>query len=131
MMKLVAACATDIHGKTYIDRHFGNAETYAIYQISQERFEYITSLPNTSEEERVHADPKKAGSISKILKEAHVQILIAKKFGPNIVRVKKHFIPIIVNVAPIEEGLQKVMENFDMILNELHKGEKRKHLVLK
>lgn len=34
------------------------------------------------------------------------------------------------NVEPIEEGLQKVMDNIDMILNELHKGEKRKHLVL-
>lgn len=35
------------------------------------------------------------------------------------------------NVEPIEEGLQKVLENIDMILNKLHKGEKRKHLVLK
>jgi predicted Fe-Mo cluster-binding NifX family protein len=55
MMKLVAACTTSINGKSYIDRHFGDAQTYAIYHIFQERFEYIKSLPNTSEEECIHA----------------------------------------------------------------------------
>ncbi|KYH34950.1 dinitrogenase iron-molybdenum cofactor [Clostridium tepidiprofundi DSM 19306] len=129
-MELLVACATD-DGKNFVDRHFGDANYYNIYKISEEGFEYVKKVENTSEEEKVHADPKKAKGISGFLKKEDVKILLSKQFGANINRMKKKFVPVVVNTDMIEEGLTKLIHNLDLIIDEWNKGEERKHIVLR
>jgi len=129
-MELLVACATD-NGKNFVDRHFGDANYYNIYKISEKGFEYVKKVENTSEEEKIHADPKKAKGISGFLKKEDVKILVSKQFGANINRMKKKFVPVVVNTDMIEEGLDRVIHNLDLILDEWNKGEERKHIVLR
>jgi predicted Fe-Mo cluster-binding NifX family protein len=130
-MCIIVACATD-DGKRFIDEHFGNAKFYKIYKIDKENITFIKDIINTTdeEEEGVHADPVKARGIVGILKNENVQAGVSKRFGPNIVKVKKHFVPVVLKEEFIENGLEKVKNNYNCILDLYNQGEKRKHLVL-
>ena len=95
MKKLKVAFATD-NGKTFMGRHFGDAEYYDIYEINDKNTEFIKKISNsTEEEEDVHADPQKAKGISNLLLEEDVSVVVSKVFGPNIKRIKKKFVCIL------------------------------------
>ena len=128
MQKLKVAFATD-NGKTFMGRHFGDAEYYYIYEIDNENAEFIKKISNTTEEEEdVHADPKKAKGISNLLLEEDVSVVVSKIFGPNIKRIKKKFVCIVVKDEELDVGIRKVCESIGKIYEEWEKGEERKHL---
>jgi len=130
MQKLKVAFATD-DGKTFMDRHFGDAEQYYIYDINNENAEFIKKIDNTTEEEEdVHADPKKAGSIAKLLKQEKVQVVVSKIFGSNIVRIKKKFVCIIIEEKTIENSIDILKSNYLTISKEWESGENRNSLKL-
>lgn len=129
-MSLKAAIATD-NGKEFLDRHFGDAKYYLIFKIDKNGAELINKIANTSEEEKKHADPKKAKSILNLLKEEEVMVGVSKKFGPNIKRIKKHLVPIIINDQNIEDGILCLIDNYDEIMAAYKKGADRNHMVLK
>ncbi|MFW5855938.1 MAG: NifB/NifX family molybdenum-iron cluster-binding protein [Bacillota bacterium] len=128
-MELNIACATD-DGQNFIDRHFGDADYYYIYSVSGEKAEFINKINNTSIEEKQHADPRKAKSVLQILKSENVHCGVSCAFGPNIKRVKKHIVPIIIKEKNIESGLEKLKSNFDRIKSLWEKGKQREHLVI-
>jgi len=130
MEKIIAACATD-DGTAFIERHFGDAQKFDIYQLNEDGFECIGSVMNTAPEERQHADPRKAAGIGAVLKERKVNVLVSRQFGPNLKRVRKQFVPVIARVSIVEEGLKLVRDNIDRVLEELKRGEERNHLVLR
>ena len=129
MQKLKVAFATD-NGKTFMGRHFGDADYFHIYEIDENNYELINIIKNTTEEEDIHADPKKAGSIAKLLKQENVQIVVSKIFGPNIKRIKKKFVCILMKQNSIENGIDVIKTNFLTIAEEWEIGENRKHLSL-
>ena len=130
MVKLKVAFATD-DGKTFMSRHFGDAEYYYIYEINKENAEFIKKISNTTEEEEdTHADPKKAKSIAKLLKQEQVQILVSKIFGPNIVRIKKKFVCILIKENSIKNSIDIIKSNFLTIAEEWEIGENRDFLKL-
>ena len=130
MEKLKVAFATD-DGKTFMGRHFGDAEYYHIYEIDENNYELINIIKNTTEEEEdVHADPKKAGSIAKLLKQENVQVAVSKVFGPNIMRIKKKFVCIIIKENLIETGIEIIKSNFLAITEEWKMGEDRNFIKL-
>lgn len=129
-MKLLAALATD-DGKTFINRHFGDAEKYYIYEINDENYKFIKSVDNTSVEEKQHADPKKARSIIEILKLENVQVVSNLAFGPNINRVKRKLVPVITAKKTLKAGLEELISNHNILIKLWNKGEKRDYLVLK
>ena len=130
MVKLKVAFATD-DGKTFMSRHFGDAEYYYIYEINKENAEFIKKINNTTEEEEdIHADPTKAKSIAKLLKQEEVQILVSKVFGPNIVRIKKKFVCILIKEKSIENSIDIVKSNYLTISKEWESGENRDFLKL-
>ena len=88
---MVCAFGTD-DGKQFTDRHFGDSRFFDIYEISEDSIHFMQRVANESEEERQHADPRKAGSIAGILKACGVQAVISRKFGPNIKRIRKRFV---------------------------------------
>ena len=131
MEKLKVAFATD-DGKTFMDRHFGDAERYLLYKISPSDVEFLKEIKNTTEEddESIHADPKKAGSISHLLKQEKVQVVVSKIFGPNIVRIKKKFVCILLKEYLIENSIEIIKNNLPTISEEWRKGEERNFLKL-
>ena len=127
---MIIACATD-DGKNFITRHFGDAKSYLIYELKGGKFILNCIVANSTEEENIHADPKKAKSIVNLLMEKNVNVGLTKVFGPNIKRVKKHFVPILISVDPIEAGLQKVLEAFEKVQKAIELGDKREHIDLR
>lgn len=129
-MKLIVACATD-DGRTLTSEHFGSARKYAIYELDETTCTHLQSLPNTvSTCEEKHADPQKARSMTALLANRQVQVVVAKHFGPNIGKIKQSFVPVIVKAASLEDGCMKLLENRDAIVAELDKGETRSFLLL-
>jgi predicted Fe-Mo cluster-binding NifX family protein len=127
-VKFKVAFATD-NGKTFMSRHFGDADFYDIYEIDGNKANFIKRIDNTvDEEEEVHADPKKAKGISKLLLNENVNVVVSKIFGPNIKRIKKKFVCIVVRDEKIDESMEKICNNINKIYNEWEKGEERKHL---
>lgn len=126
------AFATD-NGNSFIKRHFGDANYFDIYEISDNKCNFIERLTNTSKrvKEEVHADPQKAGAVAQILKDKDVKVVVGKIFGPNIKRIKKKFVCAIVEYDSIEDTLSHLREDMDRINSEWKKGKERKYLVLK
>jgi len=126
---IIAAFATD-NGKTFMARHFGDAKKFLIYRISASEAELVNEIKNSSEEddETVHADPRKAGSIAKLLKSQDVNVCVSKIFGPNIKRIRKKFVCIISQNQNISDSISTIQFNFTKILAEWNRGEERDYL---
>lgn len=129
MESLRVACATD-DGTFFVDRHFGDAEHYDIYDVSPDSVRFIKRIDNSTEEEEeeVHADPKKAKGIASILRQESVQVALTKVFGPNIKRIKSKFVCILSGSLEMEQGIRKVQQNFPRVLAEWQQGEARNFL---
>ncbi|MFO7886843.1 MAG: NifB/NifX family molybdenum-iron cluster-binding protein [Eubacteriales bacterium] len=108
------ACATD-DGINFISRHFGDANYYYIFELIDGDFVYVDKITNNSEEEKQHADPVKAKSIVKLLKEQNVDVGLAKVFGPNILRIKNIITPVIVSVDDIQSGLMQLKKSYSQV----------------
>ncbi len=113
-MGLICACASD-NGKDFIDRHFGESRYYFIYKIDESGIYFIKRIPNTSVEEKTHADSRKARSVSAILKSEGVRVVVSRRFGPNIKRIKAHFEPVIIKEGNVEDGLRKVFDTLGQL----------------
>ena len=131
-MKLIVAFSTS-DGKTLIDAHFGDAESFPVYEISKDNVKFIKSIDNSTEEDddEIHGDPKKAQGISQIMKPHGVQILCGKQFGLNITRMVKNFVPVLINLNSVDEAITLIQNNFEKIQLQWEKGENRKHLRIK
>ena len=129
-MKLIVACATDDE-HTLSSAHFGSASKYAILEMGDTtctRLQHLSNRVNTCEEG--HTDPQKAKNIIHLLTDRQVQVVVAKCFGPNIGRIKRSFVPVIVKADTLEDGCMKLLKNRDAIVAELHKGKTRNFLLL-
>lgn len=128
---ITVACATD-DKKAFSGGHFGEAGFYMIFNVDTNGSEYVETIENVTldyqESVKEHGDPMKAKHVMILLKEKNVQVLANKKFGPNIARIKIRFLPVIMDVESIQEGLEMIRENYDRIYGEYSKGTDRKHM---
>ncbi len=130
-MKIITAFATD-DGKSFIKRHFGDAYYYDIYKISASEAKFIKRIKNTTEEDQdIHSDPKKAKGVAELLKNEKVTTVVSKIYGPNIKRIKKKFVCILMNDKKFSECAKIIQKKIDIIINEWNKGEVRNHINLK
>ncbi len=127
MQKIITAFATD-DGETFVDRHFGDALQYEIYEIGVDSHKHIATINNVTEEEEMHADPNKAKGVAGLFKKDRVQVLVSKKFGGNINRMKKKFVCILMNDPQIPDSIKTIQRHFDPVIKELEKGEDRHFL---
>ncbi len=130
--ELVFAIGTD-DGKTIKqDDHVGMAKYYSIWKYFDGNLFFIEKRENIKydeDESRTHGDPKKAEKVSSILNG--VDIIVGKIIGPNIVRMKKKFVPLIVREPLIKGALEIIKENINEIVEEKEKeGEERRGLVI-
>ncbi len=129
-MEFIAAFSTD-DGKTYVDKHSGDARFFDVYKISEKEAVFLKRIKNTAPEEKKHADPEKAKGIGRLLRQEGVQVLVSKVFGPNVKRIKKQFVCIMMNDAAIAESLKKLQEKLPAIRAEWEAGEERNILNFK
>lgn len=128
MSKIKVAFATD-NGTTFISRHFGDAKYYDIYLIDNDKADFIKRITNmVDEEEDIHADPKKAQGISELIAKENVSVVVSKVYGPNIKRIKKKFVCVVVKDETVEEGIHKICQNIEKIYAEWERGSDRNHL---
>lgn len=130
MKTLICAFGTD-NGIEFTPRHFGDSARFDSFEIDIESVTFLKQILNNSEEEKVHADPKKAGSIANILKQDKVQVVISKHFGPNILRLMKKFVCIKTSSDSIEDEQKIIQENIDLIVSVLLEGDSRGYIVQK
>jgi predicted Fe-Mo cluster-binding NifX family protein len=130
-MKIITAFATD-DGKSFIKRHFGDAYYYDIYEISASEAKFIKRIKNTTDEDQdIHADTKKAKGVTVLLKNENVKVVVSKIYGPNIKRIRKIFVCILMNNKKISYSTKTIRKNIDIIINEWEKGESRSYINLK
>ncbi len=120
-MTFKIAIGTD-NEKTFTDEHFGDSEYFLIYQYTDEGIKFIEGKRNIEYEEETHGDPKKANHISKQLKG--IDVLIAKVFGPNIVRMKNKYVCVVSRVEDINEALKNFEGIIDKVIENIGKEEK-------
>ncbi len=129
-MEWIAAFSTD-DGNTFVNKHSGDARYFDLYKISEKEIIFLKRIENHSPEEKKHADPEKANNIGRTLKQEGVRLLVSKIFGPNVKRMKKQFVPIMMNDENIAESLKKLQQKIPEIEAEWKKGEERSVLNFK
>jgi predicted Fe-Mo cluster-binding NifX family protein len=130
-MELLIALGTD-NGTNLNDDHVGMAKYFHVYKLSQEKEELVEKRENVKfkgDESMQHGDPKKAKATSSVLQG--VDILVGKRFGPNLPRLVKKFVCVIVRTDTLENAINIIRQNMEKIIAEKNKGEDKQHLILK
>jgi len=130
-MKFLIAFGTD-DGKNLNNDHVGMARYYYVYEFSSGKEKLVEKRENTrftGDETMKHGDPEKAKATSSALKG--VDVLVGRKFGPNLPRLLGKFVCILVRTNTITSAIEAIHNNMDRITEERNKEEGRKHIVLK
>ena len=119
-MKIKLACGTD-NETEFTNEHFRSSKYFLIYEFDLETkdLRFLKKIENSTQEEEKHGDAKKAKSVSELLK--NVFVLAAFRYGPNIIRIKKRFVPIISREKNIDKALNKIKLLINKIKSEVEK----------
>ncbi len=130
-MELLIAFSTD-NGKDFNDEHFGMATYYHVYRFydgGEQFVEQRGKVDFQGDESIKHGDPTKAQATSSALRG--VDVLVGRKFGPNITRMVKNFVCVVVRTNVISDAIKIVKEHIDEVIEEKKKTKDRRHLVFK
>ena len=130
-MKFLIAFGTD-DGKNLNNDHVGMAAYFHVYEFSNGREKLVEKRENvrfTGDETMKHGDPEKAKATSSALEG--VDVLVGRKFGPNLPRLLGKFVCVVVRTNTITSAIEAVHNNIDRIAEEKNEEEDRKHIVLK
>ena len=119
-------------GKNLNNDHVGMAQYYYVYEFSNGKEKLVEKRDNThftGDEAMKHGDPEKAKATSSVLKG--VDVLVGRKFGPNLPRLLGKFVCILVRTSAIATAIEAIHNNMDRVAEERNKEEGRKHIVLK
>ena len=118
-------------GEQLIDDHAGMARYFDVYSFSDEGVKFVDRRENSKyagDERMKHGDPKKAKKSLSAL--GGVDVWANPRFGPNLPRLLKKLLCVVVRVETIEEAVELITDNLDTVVEEHANGEERKHLVL-
>jgi predicted Fe-Mo cluster-binding NifX family protein len=118
-------------GESLNDDHFGMAKYFYVYRFSDKKKEFIEKRKNVKfegDESIKHGDPKKAKATSSVLEG--IDVIVGRKFGPNIVRLLKKFVCVVVREDSICNAIEAAYSNKEKILEQKNNEANRKHLVL-
>ena len=130
-MGFLIAFGTD-DGEHLNNDHVGMAKYFYVYEFADGKDKLIEHRRNTSftgDETAKHGDPEKARATSSILQ--NVDVLVGKKFGPNLPRLLKKFVCVLVRTDSLPVAVETVRHNMHRIAEETDNGEDRKHIVLR
>jgi len=129
--ELLIAFGTD-DGKNLNDDHVGMAKYFYVYRFSDNKGELIEQRENVKfkgDESIGHGDPEKAKATSSVLQG--VDALVGKKFGPNLPRLLKKFVCVVVRTDTLSNAVEAIHNNMSRIVEAKNKGQDRKHIVLR
>jgi len=130
-MKFLIAFGTD-DGENLNNDHVGMAQYFYVYEFSNGGEKLVEKRENThftGDEAMKHGDPEKAKATSSALKG--VDVLVGRKFGPNLLRLLGRFVCVLVRTTTIATAIEAIHNNMDSIAEERNKEEGRKYIVLK
>ena len=129
-MKFLIAFGTD-DGENLNNDHVGMAKYFYVYEFSDGKEEFVEKRENVhfKGDESIHGDPEKAKATSSVLEG--VDVLVGRKFGPNLPRLVRKFVCIVVRANTLTSAIQAVHSNMDRIAEEKNEEGDRKHIVLK
>ena len=127
-MELLVAFSTD-DGENMIKEHAGQAKYFDVYRFSEGNAVFLERRDNSKykgDEAMKHGDPKKAQATMEALRGANV--LVNKMFGPNLPRLLKKLLCVVVRTEKISDAIEILKQNWVRVQEEYQKGESRKHL---
>ena len=129
-MKFLIAFGTD-DGRNLNNDHVGMAEYFYVYQFSDGKEELVEKRENVKfkGDESMHGDPEKAKATSSVLEG--IDVLVGRKFGPNLPRLLRKFVCVVVRTNTLTSAIEAVHNNMDRIAEEKNKEGDRRHIVLK
>lgn len=131
-MELLVAISTHDGETLVIDDHAGMARYFDIYRFEDGRAEFVERRENSKyagDEAMKHGDPEKAKKSLNALDG--VQVWASMRFGPNLPRLLKKLVCVVVRAKTVADALELLSANFSAMADEWQKGEERSHLVLK
>ncbi len=131
-MQLLVAFSTHDGENLVTDDHAGMAKYFDVYKFSDGEVEFVERRENSKyggDETARHGDPKKAKASLSALEE--LDVWVSRRFGPNLPRLLKKILCVVVKVDTVAQGVALVQENFDAVAQECDKGENRGHLIFK
>jgi len=130
-MELLVAFGTDDKENLNND-HVGMAKYFYVYRFSNGKEELVERRENAKlkgDESMKHGDPEKAKATSSVLE--NVDVLVGRKFGPNLTRLVKKFVCVAVRTDTITNAIECVHNSMELVVEQKNKGEGRKHIVLR
>ncbi|WP_457741306.1 NifB/NifX family molybdenum-iron cluster-binding protein [Thermococcus sp.] len=108
-----------------IDAHYGDSEFFAIYEVCEDgsvrQIEKRPNKANDFEEEHneMHGDPRKFKAVVSQLLD--VDVLAAFRMGPNFLRIrdKTNKVSFFTRTRDLKLALQRLIENFDDLYNQV------------
>ncbi|MFP3975259.1 MAG: NifB/NifX family molybdenum-iron cluster-binding protein [Dehalococcoidia bacterium] len=129
--ELLIAFATDDE-ENLNDDHLGMARYFHVYRFCSGEAHFVEKRKNaefTGDESMKHGDPEKARTTSSVLQG--VDAVVGRKFGPNLPRLLKKFVCVLVRTDGIDSAIEAVHSNMGRVYEEKSKQEDRRHIVLK
>ena len=123
--ELIFAIGTDDGKIIKQDDHVGMSKYYSIWKYSNGEMKFIERRENVKhneDESRIHGDPNKAKAVSSVLRG--VNVIVGKMIGPNIVRVKTNFVPVIIREPLVKKAVGIIKDNIIEIVDEYNKKER-------
>lgn len=131
-MALLVAFSTHDGENLVTDDHAGTARFFDVYRFAEDQVEFVERRENSKyggDETMRHGDPKKAKASLSALNG--LDVWVSKRFGPNLPRLLKKILCVVVRVDTIPEATELIEQSLNAVAGECEKGEDRKHLVLK
>jgi uncharacterized metal-binding protein/predicted Fe-Mo cluster-binding NifX family protein len=128
---LLVAFGTD-DGENLNNDHVGMAKYFYVYRFSNDKEELIERRENAKlkgDESMKHGDPEKAKATSSVLE--NVDVLVGRRFGPNLTRLVKKFVCVVVRTNTITNAIECVHNSMDLVVEQKNKREDRKHIILR
>jgi MinD superfamily P-loop ATPase len=131
--KLFFAIGTDDAETIKPDDHVGMSKYFQIWKYSNGKIDLTETRENAKykeDETKTHGDPGKAKATASVLDG--VDVLIGKRIGPNIKRLKNKFVPAIIREKKIEKAVEIIQDNINEIIEmQERKPDLREGLILR
>lgn len=128
---LKVAFGTDDGISMKSDNHCGQSKFYNVYEITEDGYTFLEQRMNVkySEDETLkHGDPGKAKAVSSVLNG--IDVIVCNIFGPNITRIVKKYVCVVVREKDLKKSIELIMRNFDRIVLDVD-NLNRKVIILK
>ena len=126
----LVACATN-DGEVLTGSHFGSARIFSLYERNGEGFRAVGQVENSTEGEKEDGDRRKARSVVELLTDQGVDVVLARRYGPNIRRIRSKLISVVTGAMAATQGMAQLDAQWPRIKNELTlPPAERRHIVL-